>query len=56
VTVRVTGKQPISEGGRVYHPARKGPEGPIAADTFEVHPDRVDALAGHVETVETSEE
>jgi len=52
VKVRVIGKQPIAEEGKVYHPARKGAEGGIPADTFDTTAKRADALAGHVEVVE----
>jgi hypothetical protein len=50
--VRVIGKQPIAEEGKVYHPKRKGAEGEIPADTFMTTEERAEALSGHVEVVE----
>jgi hypothetical protein len=52
VTVRVIGKQSISEGGQVYHPERKAGGKTTPADTFECEPERAEALGDHVAIVE----
>jgi len=52
VKVRVIGKQPLSEAGNVYHPARKEAGKQIPADTFFTSPNRAEALGEHVEVLE----
>lgn len=56
VKVRVAGKQPLLENGVVYHPRREEPNGKgglktLEADTFEVDPERAEALGDAVEIV-----